>query len=156
MLVGRASLVGAGTDSPDGFTRGVPVAYGGDGMHVVHRDPGEARELPIGLIALAVAISGTATVQTKPQVLFRGERLMLEAVVTALNFDLQDVKIGKDSQLAATDFNIFGGAFSPTAVGSRMQLDTAEPGIIITMIAVNTDGAAAHPFKAALFGSVLD
>jgi len=156
MLVGREMLVGA-ADSPDGFQRGIPVAYGGgDGLHTQTRMPQEPRELPIGLIQLAVAASGTATVQTKPQVLFRGERLMLEPVVTAVNFDLQDVKIGKDSQLAAADFNIFGAAFSPTAVGSRMQLDTAEPGILITIIAVNTDAGAAHAFKAALFGTVLD
>jgi len=165
MLVGRASLVGrswAG-DSPEyghigaGGQMGTPVAYaGGSNLQVVEREPGEAREFPIGLIALAVPASGTATVQTKPQVLFRGERLMLEPVTTAPNFDVQDVKVGKDSQLAATDFNLFGAAFTPTAVGSRMQLDTAEPGIVLTIIAVNTDAGAAHNFKAMIFGSVLD
>lgn len=154
-LVGRQMLVGA-ADSPEG-TMGNPVAYHGSGhLSVVERTPGEAREFPIGLIALNVAASATATVQTKPQVLFRGERLMLEAVTTAPNFDLVDVKVGKDSQLAAADFNLFGGAFVPTSVGARMQLDTAEPGILLTLVAQNQDGAAAHNFKSMIFGSVLD
>jgi hypothetical protein len=166
MLVGRgrSSLVGTSYgDSPEyghvgaDATMGTPVAYaGGSTLSVVERDPGEAREFPIGFIALAVAASATATIQAKPQVLFRAERLMLEPVTTAVNFDLVDVKIGKDSQLAAADFNLFGGAFVPTAVGSRLQCDTAEPGIIMTLIAANTDAGAAHNFKAAFFGSVLD
>jgi hypothetical protein len=111
------------------------------------------RLFPIGFQALAVAASANTAPQAQPQAIFRGERLMLEPTATAPNFDLTDVKVGTDSQFVAAG-NLFGAGFSPTAIGSRMMLDTAQPGILITLSAKNNDAGAAHDFKAILLGTV--
>ena len=70
------------------------------------------------------------------------------------DLDLVDLKVGKDSQLAATG-PLTGEAFETRAVGVRMELDTAQPGIVITLRVKNID-TAAHDFKAVLYGRVLE
>ena len=48
-----------------------------------------------------------------------------------------------------------GESFSALAVGVRMELDTAKPGIVITIRVRNVD-TVAHDFKAIMYGAVLE
>lgn len=135
---------------------GVPAAYvRQDGPTVVDEQPTHTREFPIGFTStVAVPASATPGIEVKPQVLFRGERLAVPNSIV-LNFQIADVKVGKDSQLAAPG-NMPAECFSNISVGVRMQLDTAEPGITITLFANNTDPNNAHNFSSVLYGTVIE
>lgn len=153
-LVGRGGRQGPDWEEQLGRVGAAAPSTAGD-LRVVTTEPEMERVFPIGFVQLVVAAGATISIQSKPQVLFRGERLMLEATDTAPNFEILDVKVGKDSQLAAVEFSLFGSGFINTAIDSRMQLDTAEPGIIVTLQVHNFAGAA-HDFRAMLFGAVLE
>ena len=126
---------------------------GGSRMRIIKEEPKHSRQFPIGFQMDAVAPGDEEDIEVKPQVLFRGERLAIAQSI-ARYFDVLDIKVGKDSQLAATG-NLTGEAFETRAVGVRMELDTAEPGIVITLRIKNVD-TAQHDFKAVLYGAVLE
>ena len=92
--------------------------------------------------------------ESKPQVIFRGERLAVPKSIV-LNLQVADIKVGKDSQLAAPGA-LPAECFSNLSVGVRMQLVTAEPGITITLAATNTDPANPHTFSSVLYGTVVE
>jgi hypothetical protein len=112
---GRPMLVGADAPAPPPapaapapLPRGVPVAYvrTQEGPSVIEKHPKEPREFPIGFqTALTTPMPANTTVgiEQKPQVLFRGERLAVPNSIV-LNFDVNDIKVGKDSQLARGAF----------------------------------------------------
>src|SRR4029077_2254101 len=186
MIVGRQMIVGHGRGRPAYYTgadphfdelmefsagadptapappsevihaRGVPVAYDrGPQPHVIEEHPTHTREFPIGFTStVAVPPNQTVQIETKPQVLFRGERLAVPNSIV-LNFQVADIKVGKDSQLASPG-NMPAECFSNVSVGVRMQLDTAEPGITITLFMENTDANNAHPFSSVLYGTVIE
>ena len=144
---------GGGSQQP----YGVPAAYvrSDAGPTVVDEQPTHTREFPIGFTALApIAPLTTPGIEVKPQVLFRGERLAVPNSIV-LNFAVSDIKVGKDSQLAAPGA-MPSECFSNISVGVRMQLDTAEPGITITLFMNNTDANNAHPFSCVLYGTVIE
>jgi hypothetical protein len=119
----------------------------------VRHEPLNERQFPVGFIHENIAPGGEADIEVKPQVYFRGERLAIPPSI-ARYFDILDIKVGKDSQLAATG-TMPGESFSALAVGVRMELDTAKPGIVITIRVRNVD-AAPHDFKAIMYGAVLE
>jgi hypothetical protein len=125
----------------------------GGRMRVVEEHPKHERQFPVGFSLDAIAAGDEQDIEVKPQVLFRGERLAIAQSI-ARYFDVLDIKVGKDSQLAATG-PLTGEAFETRAVGVRMELDTAQPGIVITIRVRNND-TAAHDFKAVLYGKVLE
>lgn len=139
---------------------GVPVAYeraAAPSVTEVH--PTHPREFPIGFSSEVlpdgvVPAGQTQGIEQKPQVLFRGERLAVPNSIV-LNFDLEDLKVGKDSQLASPG-SMPSECFSNLSVGVRMQLDTAEPGITITLSVTNNDPNNAHVFKSVMYGTVIE
>ncbi len=133
-----------------------PEAYmrNAGGPQVMEEHPTHTREFPIGFTSATPVGAGlTGSIEVKPQVLFRGERLAVPNSIV-LNFNISDVKVGKDSQLAAPG-DMPAECFSNISVGVRMQLDTAEPGITITLFPRNTDPNTAHPFSSVLYGTVV-
>lgn len=129
------------------------VAYGSN-IGVAQRQADKPRLYPLGFTQLAVPASGSATVTARPQILFRPQRLVVPASLSA-NFVLTDVRVGKDSQLVqATELP--AEIFNQTAVGVMMTLDTAQPAMDVALSIRNTDGAAAHDFRATMFGSAVD
>jgi hypothetical protein len=128
-------------------------SHGREGLRIEKKVPHDRRQFPIGFRLDDVAAGDERDIEVKPQVLFRGERLAIAQSI-ARYFDVLDIKVGKDSQLAATGA-LTGEAFETRAVGVRMELDTAEPGITIVLRVKNTD-TAAHDFKAVLYGTVLE
>jgi hypothetical protein len=138
------------------FPRGIPVSYerhpGGPSVH--EEQPTHAREFPIGFSSdTPILALQDDEIEQKPQVLFRGERLAVPNSIVA-NFDIEDIKVGKDSQLASPG-NMPCECFSNLSVGVRMQLDTAEPGITITLFILNTQNEG-QVFKSVLYGTVLE
>jgi hypothetical protein len=145
-----------GEDTPGVHDRAPSQAYAprADAPHVIEEQPTHPREFPIGFSSASVPANSTQGIETKPQVLFRGERLAIPQSIV-VNFDVNDIKVGKDSQLAAPG-NLPGECFSNLSIGVRMQLDTAEPGITITLSMFNNDANNAHPFKSCLYGTVIE
>ena len=132
-------------------------APGAPSVTEVH--PTHPREFPIGFSSETlpdsiVPAGQTQGIEQKPQVLFRGERLAVPNSIV-LNFDLEDIKVGKDSQLASPG-SMPSECFSNLSVGVRMQLDTAEPGITITLLVTNDDPNNPHVFKSVLYGTVIE
>lgn len=124
--------------------------------HLKRSEPHEHRAerlFPIGFYAEGILPNDEEDIEVKPQVTFRGERLAIPQSL-ARYFDILDVKVGKDSQLAATG-TMPGESFSALAVGVRMELDEAEPGIVITIRVRNTD-TVPHDFKAVMYGTVIE
>jgi hypothetical protein len=113
--------------------------------------PLKIREFPVGFVQAAVPAGALAEIEVKPQVRFQGHRLAV-AASQARYFNIVDIKVGKDSQLAATG-EMPAEAFSSLAVGTQMELDCAPPGIVITLIVRNTD-TASQDFGAVLYGEV--
>lgn len=120
---------------------------------LVSEEPTHERQFPIGFAKDNIAPGDEEDIEVKPQVYFRGERLAI-APTLARYFDVIDIKVGKNSQLAATG-DMPGESFSALAVGVRMELDTAKPGIVITLRVRNVDSQP-HDFKAVLYGAVLE
>jgi len=120
---------------------------------LVSEEPTHERQFPIGFILENIAPGVEEDIEVKPQVYFRGERLAIPPSL-ARYFDIMDIKVGKDSQLAATGA-MPGESFSSLAVGVRMELDTAQPGIVLTLRVKNID-TNPQDFKAVLYGAVLE
>jgi hypothetical protein len=130
-----------------------PRGGGGIRRRVVEEEPTHERLFPIGFVSLDIAPGDEVDIEVKPQVYFRGERLAIPQKI-ARYFDVVDIKVGKDSQLAASGA-MPGDSFSTVAVGVRMELATAKPGIVITLRVRNVD-IANHDFKAVMYGCVLE
>lgn len=120
---------------------------------LVKEEPSHERQFPIGFCRECMRPGEEADIEVKPQVYFRGERLAIPASI-ARYFDILDIKVGKDSQLAATGA-MPGESFSTLAVGVRMELDTARPGIVLTLRVRNVSSEAVD-FKAVMYGAVLE
>jgi hypothetical protein len=134
--------------------RNRPVAYADDprGQRVVDRPATKPRQFPIGFIK-DVAGGEEDNITVDAQVLFRGERLAVAPSIAA-GFHIVDIKVGKNSQLAATG-EMPAESFAADAVGVRMELDTAQPGLAITLRVRNLSLERAT-FKAVLYGSVVE
>jgi len=125
------------------------------GPRVIHTEHTheKRRHFPVGFTHAQVQPGQVAEVEVKPQVLFRGERLAVSPS-NARSFNIVDIKVGKDSQLAATG-EMPAEVFSALAVGVRMELDTAQPGIVVVLIVRNID-TTPQDFNAVLYGTVFE
>ena len=132
--------------------RGNYEPRGTRGPRIEREEPTRSRQFPIGLTRRNILPNETVEIEVKPQVHFRGERLAV-APSLARFFSLIDIKVGAGSQLAAIG-EMGAECFSALSVGTSLELDTAEPGIVIVVIVRNMD-TAAHDFQAVLYGTVL-
>lgn len=132
-----------------GYAASTPYPYSGY-PHVVNNPPTQVREFVIGFGPVLIALMSTAIFQAQPQLIFRGSRLIVPSAL-ANNFSINDIRVGKDSQAVSAN-PIPAAAFSELAVGVNLGLDTAVPGIIITISVSNTTGAQ-QTFAAALIGT---
>ena len=140
---------------PAQHPRATSPAYERDarGPRLVPDHPRRARQFPIGFVKTTIGPGAVEDIEVKPQVHFRGERLAVAPSIARF-FSVVDIKVGKDSQLAAAG-EMPAESFSALAVGVRLELDTAQPGIVI-IIKVRTTDAAPHNFEAVLYGTVLE
>jgi hypothetical protein len=163
-IVGYDRIVGAAADNAAYAAeasrralRGAGVGPGyGDMPQVVRDTNGPLRAFPMGFFSAAVGKSAQATVTEKPQVIFRGSRLVLPDELTPGTpignpFRLNDLKVGQRSQFVSAT-RIPSVIFAFQGVGVALSLDTCSTGQDITLVVTNTDSLATHDFEAALIG----
>lgn len=112
--------------------------------------PVAQRNLFLGLSQTGIAASALATITVQPQIPFKGYRLSVPAQFAPF-FVLVDIRVGKDSQLVSPGA-VPATSFSEVATGDNVSMDTASVGQLITVQVQNIDAAAAHDFRATLFG----
>jgi hypothetical protein len=121
---------------------------------MIHRrGPTKTRIQSIGFTRAAVPANTTAEITARPQVLFRGTRLLVGGSI-ASSFVIEDIKVGRNSQFVATGAQP-AEAFKDTATGDNVALDTCKPGVDLTLIVTNITGAA-QDFRASLFGDSIE
>ena len=112
----------------------------------------KGRSQSLGFEFLAIQPGATVDVQANPQVLFKPKRLVYTG--PAGTFVIQDVKIGRSSQFVASGPQS-ADAYPPTSTVDNMELDTARPGVVITLRIQNVSGVAGD-FRATMFGQVAE
>jgi hypothetical protein len=121
---------------------------------MIHRrGPTKTRIQSIGFTRTAVPANATVEITARPQVLFRGTRLLVGGSI-ASSFVIEDIKVGRNSQFVATGAQP-AEAFKDTATGDNVSLDTCKPGVDLTLIVTNITGAASD-FRASLFGDSVE
>ena len=110
----------------------------GERGRLVDREPKKLRKYLFGLLATADTPAGsTGSVTTRPQVPIKITKLVLRG---APFWNINDVKIGKDSQLAGGD-PIAGEIFDGTVDANEILADTASNGQDIIFQFQNITGA---------------
>lgn len=124
------------------------------GTLVKQTRPDKARDYPLSLDSVTtIAAAATASITTRPQVLFRAERLVIGNAI-APSFLVNDLKIGKNSQFVNAG-SLPGEAFSNLSVGVTLKMDTAQVGNDIVINVTNTSAGALR-FVAAILGSAVE
>jgi len=127
------------------------VAYGG-APAVVERPLRDIREYPLGFFQSGIGgCTGAIDVISRPQIVFRGERLVIPSETVAPNFSLIDVKVGNRSQLANSTA-VPAQTFQENSVGVRLALDTATVAMDIALVVENITSDN-QTFMAALIGT---
>jgi hypothetical protein len=118
------------------------------------RAPTKGREYVLGFDSVTtVAAAATAVITTRPQVVFRPDRLVIPASI-APAFLLNDLKVGKNSQFAAATA-VPAEVFTQGAFGVRLKNDTAQVSMDIILNVTNISGGALR-FNAALIGPAVE
>lgn len=151
--MGYPSHVGQGVQGPPpaapAYSGGPGTAYGG-GAQVVERPLTDMREFPLGFLQVGFPGTTEAPVISRPQVVFRGERLVVPTGVAAF-FNIIDIKVGNRSQLTNSTA-LPAQAFIETAVGMRLSMDTAAVAQDVAIV-VNNFNAFATTFQAMIIGT---
>ncbi len=154
---GGAPPAPAPDPSSAGSYGGPGAAYGGT-PHVKERELRDIREFSLGFKQTAIPAGGQFNVTSRPQVIFRGERLVIPdspawmgGPMITDDFDLLDLKVGNRSQLVEAT-SLPARAFAENAVGVRLALDTASIAQDI-VISVESNDTTSATFKAIIFGT---
>jgi len=116
--------------------------------------PTKAREYPLGFLSDAqIGAGAQARIISRPQVVFRGERLIIPSDIAG-QFQVNDIIVGKTSQKVSTT-PVPGRVFDERGVGVRMQMDTAQISQDVVLDITNIGGAAAT-FRAAIIGAAVE
>jgi len=119
---------------------------------VTKRPPTAARNGVLGFGPQALAAGGTATVNSAPQRLFRGERIGIPSDIAG-SIRVTGIVVGADNQLPNAN-SIPGRAFDERGNGMELVMDTAQPNSPISIAIVNTS-LAAVTFEAWIRGTVV-
>jgi hypothetical protein len=124
------------------------------GALVREMGPTKAREWNLGFDSeTPIAAGQTRQVINRPQVVFRGERLIVPSDFAG-QFLIRDIIVGNKSQFAATGA-VPARAFQENAVGGRLALDTAQISQNI-VLSVENIGTTDQRFVATLVGTAVD
>jgi len=108
-------------------------------------------EFPLGFYLEDIPSDGAVhEVISRPQVCFRGERLLIPAKI-ARYFDIMDLKVGRNSQLVNST-RLPAEMFEKNAVGMRMKWETASVAQDITICVFNRSKYK-RTFRASLVGT---
>jgi hypothetical protein len=116
--------------------------------------PTQARDYPLGFQSTApVAAGSPGTAVSFPQIVFRGERLIVPSDIAG-QFVLTQIIVGKNPQQVSADA-IPCRVFDERGVGVRLAMDTAQISQQITLNVINIGGAPAT-FRAAIIGKAVE
>lgn len=148
-IIGDDEIVGSAP-----IARLAPTPGSPQGSMLRTRAPSKGREYVMGFDSVTtVAAGATAIITTRPQVVFRPDRLVIPASI-ASSFLINDLKVGKNSQFVAATA-VPAEAFTQGAFGVRLKLDTAQVSQDIILNVTNTSGGALR-FTAALIGPAVE
>lgn len=117
-------------------------------------EPTHARVFPMGFESPeAIASGDSVLIVARPQVIFRPEYLRVPSDIAG-DFAIDDIKVGKDSQFVAPG-PIPARLLQENAIGSRMQMDTAQISQEITVGVTNRSGAD-RVFSAGMWGNAVE
>jgi hypothetical protein len=146
-----------GMNAPQASVGGPGMAYGGQ-PQVQDRALSSTRELALGFYQPGIASGTSYNVTSRPQVLFRGERLVISdspawpgGSSQTDAFQVLDIKVGNRSQLVEAT-GLPARAFAENAVGVRLSLDTASIAQDVVIAVQNVDTTSAT-FRAVIFGT---
>lgn len=121
---------------------------------LVQRSPTKLRKYPMGFKGDADTPAGAViNIVRRPQVPIKLERLIVSAGVTD-SFEINDVKIGKNSQLVSSD-PVPADTFGPGAFQVELAGDTANVGHDVLVSATNYSGAPKR-FRGAIIGTAVE
>jgi hypothetical protein len=124
------------------------------GQQLRMKAPSKGREYVIGFDSVAtVAAAATAILTSRPQVVFRPDRMVIPASI-APAFLINDLKVGKNSQMVNSTA-VPAEAFTQGAFGVRLKMDTAQISQDITLSVTNISAVATR-FNAALIGPAVE
>lgn len=121
------------------------------GQVVRSSEPTKSREQILGFDSgvAGVAAGATLNVVSRPQVVFRPDRLVIPATIAAA-FLLNDIRIGRSSQLTSGN-PVPCEAFGQTAFGVRLKMDTAQVSMDVALNVTNISAGLLR-FLACLIG----
>jgi hypothetical protein len=118
------------------------------------RGPTKARTYAMGFRSVGAVAAGANEVMTeRPQVPFRGERLFIPSDIAG-SFEVVDIKVGKNSQLAANR-PLPARMFQEDSVNTPLGLDTAQVSMDV-VISVNNISGAPAVFRAGFIGAAVE
>lgn len=100
----------------------------------------------------SVAPGETMLISSSPQVLFRGERLIIDR---GDRFMVDDIKVGKSSQLVNAR-GVPGSAFVPDAAPFDLKMDTAQMSQEIVLVLRNITDKPVEKVRAVIFGTMVE
>lgn len=159
LVVGNAVdeiLAVAGDDSLDESQRAGIIAkvMAKNALVIKDTPPTHSRRFPLGFVSNGtIPANDSASITSRPQVLFKGQRLVVPSDVAG-DFTIDDVKVGKDSQFVA-EGPIPARVLQENATDVAFELDTAQISQDIT-ISVTNIGGAPRVFRAALIGQAAE
>jgi hypothetical protein len=116
--------------------------------------PTKERQLTLGIDSgpTLIASGSQQDVVLAPQVIFRGERLIVPALIADF-FTIDDIRIGKDSQFGAAG-SVPAAVYANVTVGANLNLDMARVGMQIVIVVTNV-GPDPQRFRAGLIGTAI-
>lgn len=94
-------------------------------LMVSDEPPTKARRFPLGFPTTTItAVAVTGTVSTQPQILFRGERLIIPSDIAG-GLLITSITVGKDAQVAAQN-PLPARTYTEQGQGIDMHIDTAD------------------------------
>lgn len=115
--------------------------------------PTKKRRQPLGL-SYTFTADGTANITVQPQVLFRGEKLVVTETVAGAT-DINSIFIGNKSQFPTLQNPIASAAFAAGVLDNEMLFDTCQPSMFIQFSVTCSGGASTTTpivWKAVIFG----
>jgi len=120
---------------------------------MVQRTPTRSSEIPLTFDSNTPIPAGASrTIVSRPQVVFAPRKFIVPST-DAVNFRINSIAVGKNSQFAATG-GVAALVFSE-ASNVPLGLDTAQVGQDITVAVTNTSSAD-HMFTALMIGASLE
>lgn len=150
----RAGVGAAPASASPAMQQAIAQRMVADGLIVQRERPTKAREFPLGFESpTTIAPGATATITSRPQIPFKGARLIVPSDIAG-SFSILDLRVGKNSQFTSSGA-VPARTFQENAVGIRLSLDTAQISQDVTLQVQNIGGAP-QTFRASIIGSAVE